>query len=239
MLTAVLVVQVFKAFSSDLTPTGLADLLRVLRRQPGSKRWKNGADASSEGADADEDSDADEDVLSEGDDEEDEEEAEGAAEEGAESGEEGEEAGPSEGGDAGGAADSEGEGVSDGGEGDESEEFSDMDDDTMFRVDKALAAVVRETQREKQRSGKAGARSRAEAARHFQYRVLALLDAFLKRHSERGLVLAAVLPLLSALQRAIKAGADGGPLADKIQALLRSRFFEVRTLEGMDICLED
>ncbi|GAQ87782.1 DNA polymerase V [Klebsormidium nitens] len=220
--------QVFKAFSSDLTPTGLADLLRVLRRQPGSKRWKKAADAKSEGADADEDSDADEDVLSEEDDEEEEEEGgdEGAAEEGAESDEGGEEAGPLQISDDEVEADSDGEGGSGGGGGDESEEFSDMDDDTMFRVDRALAAVLRETKKEKQRSGKAGERSRAEAARHFQYRVLALLDAFLKRHSERGLVLAAVLPLVSALQRAIKAGADGAPLADKIQALLRSRFFE-------------
>lgn len=214
--------QVFKAFSSDLTPTGLADLLRVLRRQPGLRRWKNAADAKKD-AESDEDSDADDDVLSEEEEEgeEDEEGDEGSEEENADEAVEAEDAGISR-------ATDEDESNSD-----ESEEFSDMDDDTMFRVDKALAAVLRETKNEKARTGKSGEKSRTEARLHFQYRVLGLLDVFLKRNAESGLVLEAVLPLVSALQRAVKVGAEGALLADKIQGVLKSRFLEV----GKIVCV--
>lgn len=214
--------HVFRVHADDLTPTGMADLLRVLMQPLDVGAGAGGSD--------------DEDALFEEEEEEEDEAKEGRDEgEGRESGsvssseDEGEEDGSADEGLATAAA-AEPKAVAAGAAGPPSGSESDSDveamgDDAMFRMDAALAATF-SSMRAGAR-GSAGRRLAREELLHFKMRVAGLLDVFARRVPASPLLPAAAGPLLAALAAAARPGGHAG-LAERLAGLLTNRVCKSR-----------
>ena len=146
--------RMFRAFASAVTPEGVRSMLRVVARSKGRRHSKVNEDSDEDGSeDEDDASDAEE---------EEEEEVEEEGDDGDE--DEPARAQPSIRRPA--AADDSGE---------DSDDGAGMDDDAMFRTDAALAAVLALSKEAKNQK-----KTAAEALVHFKFRVLSLLELYIK-----------------------------------------------------------
>jgi len=89
-----------------------------------------------------------------------------------------------------------------------------MGDDAMFRADSLLAAVLTQT-----KAARSGKKSAAEAQTHFKFRVLSLVEAFVKSQPSSPLLLDMVVPLLRAIFAAQGTG-ENEALASRLSGLL-------------------
>jgi hypothetical protein len=158
--------RVFRAFAASITPEGVRSMLRVVTRSKGRRHSsaKDGSDDSDDEDSDDEDSDEEEEEVEEdggGDDEDDDEEEEDDDEE---------DAAPRKAQPPKAARDAV---VDDDGE--DSDDGAGMEDDAMFKADAALAAVLSLSKAEKSKK-----KAAAEALTHFKFRVLSLLEMFIK-----------------------------------------------------------
>jgi len=151
-----IVERVFRAFSSAVTGEGVRSMLRVVARSKGRRHsgLKGDEDSDEDGSDGEEDdSDEEEEV---------EEEGSGSDEPAPVQVQPTRTAGPVGGG---GAADSD----------EDSDDGAGMDDEAMFRTDAALAAVLSLSKEAKSKK-----KTAAEALVHFKFRVLSLLELYIK-----------------------------------------------------------
>ncbi len=158
--------RVFRAFAASITPEGVRSMLRVVTRSKGRRHSsaKDGSDDSDDDDSDDEDSDEEEEEVEEdggGDDEDDDDEEEDDGEE---------DAAPRKAQPPKAARDAV---VDDDGE--DSDDGAGMEDDAMFKADAALAAVLSLSKAEKSKK-----KAAAEALTHFKFRVLSLLEMFIK-----------------------------------------------------------
>ena len=163
--------KVVKAFSGDITHKGIRRMMSQLTRATDSRRGRTSRGGGSDGDEEDEDTDdAD---ASDDDDSSEEEEEDGAAEEDSEDAEAPPRAA------AGGepASDSDVEDAADA-----------MDDAAMLKSDVMLSAVLREAKKDRVEK-----KTAAESVLHFKFRVLSLVEAFVKSQLSS--------PLLSARAR--------------------------------------
>ncbi|DBB02081.1 TPA: DNA-directed DNA polymerase [Trebouxia sp. C0004] len=188
----------FRAFADQVTSQGFADLVRVVQQPPEGQ------------ADEEEDDDVfeddDEDMLA------------GTAEDGdtvyaaqstdddAEEDEEDDEAD--------GTADDAALNADEGSSGSDSSDEEDFDDDQMFNMDDKIAAALRVMAR-----GGANARESREAIATFKFRVIGLMEIYMKKVPTSPLLAAAVPALLGALTGACQQGGDAA-LAKRLHALL-------------------
>jgi DNA polymerase phi len=153
--------RVFRAFAVSITPEGVRSMLRVVTRSKGRRHSsaKDGSDDSDDDDSDDEESDEDEEEVEEdGDNDEDEDEDE------AEEDSEPRKTQPQKA-----ARDA---AIDDG---EDSDDGAGMEDDAMFKADAALAAVLSLSKAEKSKK-----KAAAEALTHFKFRVLSLLEMFIK-----------------------------------------------------------
>jgi len=105
-------------------------------------------------------------------------------------------------------------------DGSDEEELPDMDDEAMFRMDKAVAAHLRNLQ-----NAKARRRADAEARLNFKLRVASLLEAFARRAPAAEVLPEAALHLYEALRRAEAAlgrsGTAAAVLQQRVEKILR------------------
>lgn len=145
-----IVERMFRAFASGVTGEGVRSMLRVVARTKGRRFSKAGEDSDSDGSDDEDESSDEEEVEEEGDDGDDDAPEQAQPSSRAEKG-----------------AESESD--------DDSDDGAGMDDEAMFRTDAALAAVLSLSKDAKNKK-----KSAAEAMVHFKFRVLSLLELFIK-----------------------------------------------------------
>eukprot|EP00850_Spirogloea_muscicola_P003391 SM000013S26560 [mRNA] locus=s13:1161056:1167347:+ [translate_table: standard] len=222
--------QVFRAFWADLTATGLKDMLRIIQKQPKGVQRRTGK-RSGGSPNAEEEEDEDDDLLEEeGDEDEDDEgeEDDAGGEVGASVGEKAEEEEEEEEEEGEEVEEQEEVGARDGGArprrdmGEEEEEDDDedeaVDDEAMLRMDSSLAQMLKLRGAE----AKGEAKEAQAQLQHFKFRVLNLVDLFLKRCPSSPLVVLAVAPLLQAFAGSL--APEGSPaLAERILGVLRNR----------------
>jgi DNA polymerase phi len=159
--------RVFRAFAADVTPEGVRSMLRVVTRSKGRRH------SSAAASDSDDDSESDEDDAGDG---EDEEEVEEDGEDG-EDDSDGEQAQqPSRSG-------AQPRAAAAGSDDSDSDDGAGMDDEAMFKTDAALAAVLSLSKAEKTKK-----KTAAEALTHFKFRVLSLLELFIKAQPSSPLI---------------------------------------------------
>jgi len=109
---------------------------------------------------------------------------------------------------------------------DEEEEGDAMDDDAMFRADALLAAVL--TQAKVQKLQK---KTAAEAVTHFKFRVLSLVEAFVKAQPSSPL-----LPVRAHAAAPARARSDAGPrvIQEMVLPLLRALFAATQGAPGSE-----
>ncbi|GAB4814705.1 hypothetical protein N2152v2_001751 [Parachlorella kessleri] len=197
--------HVFRVFCDQLTPTGMQDMLRVIGRPVQQSQGEEGIfDSEEEGE--------------EGGDAASSEDEEGGGSDGESSDEEGEEEGSSSGGE------EETKAAEDGAASSEDEEG--MSDEAMFRMDAKLAAYFAAAKQSKR-----GARAQREELLNFKLRVIALLDAFIKKVPGSPLLPTAVLPLLAALVSSSGGGLGGGVqqvVAERLAGLVQNKLCKSR-----------
>lgn len=98
-----------------------------------------------------------------------------------------------------------------------------MTDAQMFAMDKHIAAVLK-LQKENRRSQ----RDTQQQLLHFKFRVLDLLDIFLKRQSDNVLIFDTIRPLLDALQDASKAK-EQAALLQRIASTFNTKLCKLKT----------
>lgn len=149
-----IVERVVKAFGADITRKGIRRMLSQLARASDSRRSRaSTADAATEGDD-EEDAEASDDAADE-DDEEEEEEGAACDEDDVE--------------------EAVGKGQKPGSDGDSDAESDGMDDDAMLKADAMLSAVLREAKKDRVEK-----KTASETVLHFKFRVLSLVEAFVK-----------------------------------------------------------
>ncbi|KAL3690685.1 hypothetical protein R1sor_004336 [Riccia sorocarpa] len=215
--------QVFKAFCADLTSSGLADLLRVVKKNATAGRHKPLVEVE-EGADDDEeevvdveDSDLEmDDENEDGDDDEVEDDSDVSDQD-----EEKQDLVTS--------LDVNGVGnrLKNGEEREESDsEPSDLDDEAMFKFDKHLAQILKQRKHGGSSGGTDEAKEDVESQlQHFKFRVLSLLEFFVYKQS-RSLLVLTILPSL--LHVFINSCTEGGNprVADRVSSILLQKLFK-------------
>jgi DNA polymerase phi len=206
--------RAFRAFCDALTPAGMADLLLVVEQGAGGAGddgvlVPDGGEGGeeSDGGGSGSDSESEEDEHEEDEASESEEEAEAAAA---------------------GAKAAKRDGSDSGSDSDASADADDFTDEQMFKMDAKLAAYFSTV-----RDSRSVAKASAQELANFKMRVLALLEAFMRREPASPLLPAAATPLLAALVAASKPGGGGGagaggPLAERLAGLLRNRLAKSR-----------
>ncbi|KAL6769432.1 hypothetical protein ACKKBG_A30985 [Auxenochlorella protothecoides x Auxenochlorella symbiontica] len=197
--------SVFRVFATDLTTTGLQDLLRVLASLAGGPEEVLGEGEGSEQED------------DEGSEEEEEEEEGSEAEEGSEESEAEAASSSDE------EVDAEAGAASPSGQGNDSDDGLGATDAEMFRMDAKLAAYFATI-----KNGKGGnAKAAAEQLDQFKLRVVTLLEYFLKRSPASPLVPTAAVPMLNAL--AVAAKPSGSQvLSQRLAGLINSKLVKTK-----------
>ncbi|CAM6089353.1 unnamed protein product [Calypogeia fissa] len=224
--------QVFKSFSGDLTSSGLTDLLRIVKKNTQRSRHKPVVEVDAQ-------KDDDDDILDVEENDEGSEDGDGIDEDEAEDDDNEDSEGSDDDGDeedtkvqAGTKTIRAEENKHDEEEDDEDkdededneEETSDLDDETMFRMDKHLASILKQ-RKQGGASGTDDSKDAQTQLMHFKFRVLALLDFFLQKHSGSLLVLTMLPSLLHVFVNSCTT--DGNSqVADRVSSILQNKLFK-------------
>ncbi|ORX80479.1 hypothetical protein BCR32DRAFT_327691 [Anaeromyces robustus] len=104
----------------------------------------------------------------------------------------------------------------------EEEELSDLNDDEMLDFDEKLAEIFKQ-----RKIIKNSRRDSKQQILHFKFKVLEMLDIFIKKQSTNVLVLELVMPLLH-LVKQLYGSHDQQQLYERVQSLLKNRLLKIK-----------
>jgi len=110
----------------------------------------------------------------------------------------------------------------DGLEEDDDEELPDLNDDEMLDFDEKLAEIFKQ-----RKIIKTSRRESKQQILHFKFKVLEMLDIFIKRQSTNVLVVELIMPLLH-LVKQLYGSHDQQQLYERVQSLLKNRLLKVK-----------
>jgi len=105
---------------------------------------------------------------------------------------------------------------------DEEEELPDLNDDEMLDFDEKLAEIFKQ-----RKIIKNSRRDSKQQILHFKFKVLEMLDIFIKKQSTNVLVLELVMPLLH-LVKQLYGSHDQQQLYERVQSLLKNRLLKIK-----------
>ncbi|BBN10857.1 DNA polymerase phi [Marchantia polymorpha subsp. ruderalis] len=216
--------QVFKSFSGELTSSGLADMLRIVKKNSTPRRHKplveveNVKDDDEEIVDVE---DSDDEMGEDGDDDDAE---DGGSDENDSDQEDDDTSRKDGGGVVGVLGDAKNMKNEDDDEEDEDSEMSDLDDEAMFKFDKHLAVILKH-RKQGGTDGTDDAKDAQTQLMHFKFRVLALLEFFVQKQSDNLLVLTILPSLLHVFVNSCTT--DGNSqVADRVASILLQKLFK-------------
>ncbi|OUM63775.1 hypothetical protein PIROE2DRAFT_9639, partial [Piromyces sp. E2] len=116
---------------------------------------------------------------------------------------------------------------------DEEEELPDLNDDEMLDFDEKLAEIFKQ-----RKIIKNSRRDSKQQILHFKFKVLEMLDIFIKRQSTNVLVLELVMPLLH-LVKQLYGSHDQQQLYERVQSLLKNRLLKIKDYPKTNVETEE